>query len=241
MHNVMTIAGRQFRSYFNGPVAYIVLVFVLTALGFLFFFWPPGFFLAGRASAGQMFFWFGILMGLAAPAITMGLIAEERGSGTIEILLTMPVREAEVVVGKYLGAFGLFLVMVALTLPIPLAVSTLGDLDWGPVFSGYVGLVLQGGAMLALGMMVSSWTKDQLVAFFASLFLLVGILWLAPLALGWAAGGDLATILEYLSIQDHLQSMTRGVIDSRDVLYFLSLIVIGLLVAFRALESRRWS
>ena len=240
MHNVWTIALRQFRSYFNGPVAYIVLVLILFALGALFFFWPP-FFLVGRASVSQMFFWFGVLMGFAAPAITMGLVAEERGSGTIELLLTMPVREAEVILGKYLGAVMLFVVLVALTLPIPLMVSTLGDLDWGPVTSGYVGLLLQGAAMLALGLMVSAWTKDQLIAFFISLFLLVGVLWLGPMALGWASGGAMATLMEYVSIQDRLESMSRGVIDSRDVIYFLSLTVVGLMVAFRALESRRWS
>ncbi|HJL17631.1 MAG TPA: ABC transporter permease [Sandaracinaceae bacterium LLY-WYZ-13_1] len=237
----MTIAARQFRSYFNTPVAYIVMFLVLLVLGFLFFFWPPGFFLADRASVSQMFFFFGILMGLAAPALTMGLIAEERGSGTIELLLTMPVRESEVIIGKYLGALGLFSVMVALTLPIPIGVSTLGDLDWGPVIGGYVGLFLQGAAMLSLGIMVSSWTKDQLVAFFISFFLLVIVLWAAPLALGWAASGSMATFMQSISIQERLASMTRGVIDTRDVIYFLSLTALGLLVAFRALESRRWS
>jgi len=239
MHNVMTIAGRQFRSYWNGPVAYIVSVVVLAFVAFMF--WIQ-FFLAGRATVNEMFFWFGVAMVLAAPAITMGLIAEERKSGTIELLLTMPVKESEVILGKYLGAFGLFLVIVLLTIPTPIAVSTLGEnMDWGPVFTGYLGLVLQGAAMLAVGIMTSAWTKDQLVAFFLSAFLLAQVGWIAPLMLRYMATGAVATFLEFISLQHHLESMSRGVIDTRDVLYFLSLIVAGLLVAFRAIESRRWS
>jgi ABC-2 type transport system permease protein len=239
MHNVMTIAGRQFRSYFNGPVAYIVSVVVLAFVAFMF--WLQ-FFLAGRATVNEMFFWFGVAMVLAAPAMTMGLIAEERGSGTIELLLTMPVKESEVIIGKYLGAFGLFLVMVVLTLPTPIAVSTLGEnMDWGPVFTGYLGLILQGGAMLSVGIMASSWAKDQLVAFFISAFLLAVVGWIAPLMLRYMAAGGFATLLEFISLQKHLESMSRGVIDTRDVVFFLSLIVVGLMVAFRALESRRWS
>lgn len=239
MNNVMSIAGRQFRSYFNGPVAYIVSVVVLAFVAFMF--WLQ-FFLAGRATVNEMFFWFGVAMVLAAPAMTMGLIAEERGSGTIELLLTMPVKESEVIVGKYLGAFGLFLVMVVLTLPTPIAVSTLSEnMDWGPVFTGYLGLVLQGGAMLSIGIMASSWTKDQLVAFFAAAFLLAVVGWIAPLMLRYMAAGGFATFLEFISLQQHLESMSRGVIDTRDVIFFLSLIVAGLMVAFRALESRRWS
>jgi ABC-2 type transport system permease protein len=239
MHNIMTIAGRQFRSYFNGPVAYIVSVVVLAFVAFMF--WLQ-FFLAGRATVNEMFFWFGVAMVLAAPAMTMGLIADERGSGTIELLLTMPVKESEVILGKYLGAFGLFMVMVVLTLPTPIAVSTLGEnMDWGPVFTGYLGLILQGAAMLSIGIMASSWTKDQLVAFFISAFLLAVVGWIAPLMLRYMAAGGFATLLEFISLQNHLESMSRGVIDTRDVIFFLSLIVVGLMVAFRALESRRWS
>src|SRR5690606_28451086 len=122
-------------------------------------FWMQ-FFLAGRATVNELFFWFGIVMVLAAPALTMGLIAEEKRSGTLELLLTMPVRESEVILGKYLGAFGLFFVIVVLTLANPIAVSTLGNLDWGPVWAGYLGLILQGAAMLAIGIMASSFTKD---------------------------------------------------------------------------------
>lgn len=238
MQNVLNIGLRQFRSYFNGPVAYIVAIIVLGVVGFMFW---TFFFLQGRATIQEMFNWMGYVMVIAAPAITMGLIAEEKRSGTIELLLTMPVRESEVIIGKYLGAFGLYLVIVLLTLVNPIAVSVFGDLDWGPVFTGYFGLVLEGAAMLALGLMASSWTDNQLVAFFVSLFVLAIVGWLIPAAARFVATGALATFLESISFSHHLESMARGVIDLRDVFFFLSLTVVGLIVSFQALESRRWS
>lgn len=238
MNNILSIAWRQFVSYFNGPVAYIVSVIVLGFVAFMF--WMQ-FFLAGRATVNEMFFWFGIAMVIAAPALTMGLIAEEKRSGTLEILLTMPVRESEVVLGKFLGAFALLSVIISLTAVNPILVSFLGTLDTGPVAAGYFGLYLQGAAMLAIGMAASAVTKDQLVSFFLTFFVLAVVGWIAPLMLRFMASGGWATFLETVSLQNHLQSMTRGVIDTRDVVFFVSLILMGLLVAFRALESRKWS
>ena len=171
----------------------------------------------------------------------MGLIAEERAAGTIELLLTMPVREAEVIIGKYLGAFGLFLVIVLMTLLTPILVASVGELDLGAVAAGYVGLILQGAAMLAIGMAVSSWASNQLMAFFISLTLLAIFGWIMPIMLSFLTRGGLSSFLEFISLQSHLESMSRGVIDLRDVVFFVSLTVFGLLVAFRALEARRWS
>ncbi len=236
MSNILTIARRQFRSYFNGPVAYIVICLVLLALGF--FFWET-FFLFGRATAREMFRWLGLILVFAVPALTMGLLAEEKRTNTIELLITMPVTEAEIVLGKFLGAFGLYAVLLLLTVPYPVSVATLGNLDWGPVISGYVGLALQGGALMAIGLMASSWTDNQLIALFIALSICV-FLWvldkflpLLPLSA--------ASALEWLSFDSHFQSMSRGVIDVRDVGYFVSVIVFALGLSFRALESRRWS
>jgi ABC-2 type transport system permease protein len=145
MSHILTIGGRQFRSYFNGPVAYIVICIVMLTLGF--FFWNT-FFLYGRASAREMFRWLGLILVFALPALTMGLLAEEKRTGTIELLITMPVTEAQVIVGKFLGVLGLYAVLLVLTLAYPISVSTLGNLDWGPVWSGYLGLFLQGAAVL---------------------------------------------------------------------------------------------
>ncbi len=238
MANTWTIAARQFRSYFNGPIAYIVTIAVLGFVGV--FFWRT-FFLAGRATVSEMFFWFGLAMVVAAPALTMGLIAEERESGTIELLLTMPVREADVIIGKFLGALGLVTVIIVLSIVFPIAVSTLGNLDWGPVLTGYIGLVLQAAAMLAVGIMISSWTSNQLIAFFISLVTLAMFGWLIPLMQRYFVTGAWATFFDMVSLQGHLESMSRGVIDSRDVIFFLTLIVLGLMAAFRGLERRRWS
>jgi len=237
MQNVLNIALRQFRAYFNGPVAYIVAIIMLGVVGFMFWLF---FFVQGVATIHEMINWMGYVMVVAIPALTMGLIAEEKSSGTVEILLTMPVKDHEVILGKYLGALGLFLVIVLLTLVNPIAVSQFGDLDWGPVATGYLGLILEGMAMLALGLMASSWTKNQLVAFFISLFMLAIVGWLIPAAARFMATGWVANTLEVISFSHHLESMARGVIDSRDVLFFLSLTVLGLVVSFQSIESRRW-
>lgn len=236
MKHVLTIGGRQFRSYFNGPVAYIVICIVLITLGF--FFWKT-FFLFGRASAREMFRWLGLILVFALPALTMGLLAEEKRTGTIELLITLPVTEAQVILGKFLGVFGLYAVLLALTIFYPISVSTLGDLDWGPVVGGYVGLLLQGAAILAIGLMASSWTSNQLIALFVALTITV-FFWIVDKFLPLLPS-NMAGVLQWLSFDSHFQSMTRGVIDLRDVLYFLSVTVFALALAFRALESRRWS
>jgi len=236
MNHILTIGGRQFRSYFNGPVAYIVICIVLLTLGF--FFWNT-FFLFGRASAREMFRWLGLILVFALPALTMGLLAEEKRTGTIELLITMPVTEAQVILGKFLGVLGLFAVLLVLTLAYPISVSTLGNLDWGPVWSGYLGLFLQGAAVLAIGLMASSWTDNQLIALFVALTLSV-FFWVLDKFLALLPT-NAASALEWLSFDYHFQSMARGVVDLRDVLFFFSVTAFALALAFRALESRRWS
>ncbi|MFW6067268.1 MAG: ABC transporter permease [Myxococcota bacterium] len=235
MRNTLLIAQRQFRSYFNGPVAYIVLCLMLLALGI--FFWPS-FFLKGRASVRDLFSVLSIILIFGAPAMSMGLLAEEKRTGTIELLITMPVREAEVIIGKYLGVLGLYAVLLVLTLPYPISVSTLGNLDWGPVWSGYLGIFLEGAALLAIGVAASSWTENQLVAFFVAL-VIGGLLWIVDRFVMFAPVG-IASVLEWLSLEFHREPLSRGVIDTRDLLYFITLATFALLLAFRALESRRW-
>jgi len=236
MNHILTIGGRQFRSYFNGPVAYIVICIVMLTLGF--FFWNT-FFLYGRASAREMFRWLGLILVFSLPALTMGLLAEEKRTGTIELLITMPVTEAQVILGKFVGVVGLYAVLLLLTLPYPMSISTLGHLDWGPVWSGYLGLFLQGSAVLAIGLMASSWTDNQLIALFVALTLSV-FFWVLDKFLALLPT-NAASALEWLSFDYHFQSMARGVVDLRDVLFFVSVTVFALALAFRALESRRWS
>lgn len=236
MHNVRTIAGRQFRSYFNGPIAYIVIGVMLVVLGFLF--WET-FFLFGKATMREMFRYASLINYFALPALTMGLLAEEKRTGTIELLITMPVTDAQVIWGKFLGVLGLYGVLLLLTVPYCFSVSSLGNLDWGPVFAGYFGMLLQGAALLAIGLMMSSFTDNQIVAFFGALavsiffFLVDKFLPFAP--------SNLAGFFESLSFDAHFESMRRGVLAFRDVIFFLSVAVITLMIAYRSLESRRWS
>lgn len=236
MSKTLTIAKREFRAYFNSPVAYIVICLFLLLLGL--FFWTP-FFIAGRASVRGMFDMMSLLLLPTAPAITMGLLSEEKRTGTIEILLTMPVRDAEVVVGKFLGALGLLAVLLLLTVPYPMSVSSLGNLDAGPVVSGYLALLLQGSAMLAIGVLTSSWTDNQLVAFFSA-GIICFALWFAARFVFFMPH-QVAAIVEWCSFDFHFQNLVRGVIDTRNVIYFLSVIGFSLALAFRSLESRRWS
>ncbi|MBW2462173.1 MAG: ABC transporter permease subunit [Deltaproteobacteria bacterium] len=237
MKNTLGIARRQFVSYFNGAPAYIVISVVLLITGF--FFWQQ-FFLAKISSVRGMWMWLTWSMVIGAPALTMGLVADDRRTGTIELLLTMPVKDGEVILGKFLGVLGLYAVLLTLTLTYPLSVSTLGPLDFGQVAAGYVGMFLLGAALLAIGLVTSSMTSNQMVAFFSSFiicFIFVILDKVLPLI---GSEGIWPSIIEWLSFDYHRQSMARGVIDLRDVTFFLAATGIPLLIAFRALESRRW-
>ncbi|NLE47230.1 MAG: ABC transporter permease subunit [Sandaracinaceae bacterium] len=233
---VVTIASRQFRSFFNGPTAYIVLALVLFSLGFLF--WET-FFLYDRASLREMFNLLRAILVVATPALTMGLIAEEKRTGTIELLLTMPVTDRQVLLGKYLGVLAFFMVLIALTFPYAITVATLGPLDWGPVFSGYLGLFLQGAAMLAIGLMASTISDNQIVAFFVGLMLIAAFAMIGMLLPLLPV--PIASIAEYVSFTYHFDGLSRGVIDLRAILYYLSIALIAGLIALRSLESRSWS
>jgi len=236
MHRTLTIAKREFFNYFNGPAAYIVVCLFLVLLGI--FFWNP-FFLINRATVRGMFDMMSVLLLPTAPAMTMALLAEEKRTGTIEVLLTMPLKDSEVILGKFLAAFGLLATLLLLTIPYPISVATLGQLDWGPVLAGYLAVLLQGAAMLAIGVLASSWTENQLIAFFSSAMICFA-LWVVSRFLPFVPQ-SIASTLEWISFDYHYESMLRGVVDSRDVIYFLSVIGFSLAFAFRSLESRRWS
>lgn len=235
MQRIWVIFKRELSSYFNSPIAYIVIGLFLIIVSFLFF---STFFLVNKLSLRDFFGLVPVTYLFFAPAITMKLLAEEKRSGTIELLVTMPVRDSEVIVGKYFAALALLAITLVITVPYALTVSVFGDIDMGPVWGGYLGLFLLGGAYLAIGFMASSFTEHQIIAFFIAgfisfmLFLLNRILVILP--------DSVASILEYLSFDYHFSGIARGVIDSRNVIYFLSVITISLLIAYRTLESRRW-
>ncbi|MCU0663355.1 MAG: ABC transporter permease subunit [Myxococcota bacterium] len=235
MNNTLAIARREFRAYFNSPVAYFVITVFLVMVGILFF---VPFFAQDRASMRDFFALVPFLLIFFGPAITMRLIAEERRSGTLEMLLTMPVRDTDVIVGKFIAALGLFLVALLLTLPYAFTVSTFGELDWGPVMGGYLGLLLLGAATLAIGLFASSQTENQIVAFVVALIITMFFTMVDRFAAFMPAVA--VPFVEFLSISTHFENAARGVVDSRDVLYFLSLTALALFLSFRALEARRW-
>lgn len=234
MSNIFCIFRREFRSYFDSPVAYIVLMFFLLIAGYFFM---SNLFLINQANLRTLFGIVPLLFVFFIPAISMRLLAEEKKSGTIELLFTYPIRDCEIVVGKYLAALGLISTLLLFTLIYAIAVSTLGDLDAGQAFSGYVGLFLLGAAYLAIGVLASSITENQIVAFIVALaisfffFILDKILFFVPAAL--------ANILEYMAIEYHFQNIARGVIDTRNLIYYGSMIFVGLLLASHALSRRK--
>lgn len=245
--NVMTIATRELRSYFDSLVAYVVLGGTMLGLGLYFFHdlpLTPSFWKVDRASMNHMFEFFPLWLSIIViPLVTMRAIAEEKRSGTLELLITMPVRDSEVILGKYLGALAMMLILFVATLLYPIAMFKwpwdLGPLDWGPVTAGYLGLVLFSMAGLAVGLLFSSITESQIISFFLTAFtlaVLCGIGYLAEGTRGWL--GDAIT---FVSFQSRYQGFERGLIDTKAVIYFVSIATICLLFAFRSLESRKWS
>jgi ABC-2 type transport system permease protein len=165
------------------------------------------------------------------PLLTMRLFAEEKRSGTIELLLTYPLRDGEVLMGKYLAALAVFAIMLAL-------VAWTARLEWGPLLTGYLGLLLQGAVFIGIGILISSLTENQIVAGVATFGVLL-FLWV----IAWAAesaGGTLRVVLQHVSVTEHFESFAKGVIDTKDVIYYLNLIILSLFLTLRSLESKRW-
>jgi ABC-2 type transport system permease protein len=235
MSTATTVARREIRAYFNSPVAYIVVTVFMLIAGYLFF---SQLFLEKQAELRGYFNLAPLIFTFIMPAITMRLIAEEKGSGTLEMLITMPVRDWEVVLGKFLAGMAMLAAIVGMTLFYALTLSLVGPVDRGPVITGYLGLLLMGGAYVGIGVMASSLTRNQIVAFilaFAISFALFIFGQVTQLAPEW-----LAPILAYLSMGNHFEALSRGVIDSRDVVFYLSVMVISLVIATVSLESRKW-
>ncbi len=244
MSPMMTIAKREFRSYFDSPLAYVVMCLTFLLLGLAFFLYGGGFWQIDRASLQLLFEYAPVgLSVLVIPVVTMRLIAEERKSGTLEMLITLPVTDSDVILGKYLGALGLVTTLILATAIYPLAMFgwpwRLGALDSGPIWAGYLGLVLFSAAAVAVGLLVSAVTESQAVAFFVTFFVLL-LFWFAEAAAA-RLSGTLANVLHNVCFQSRLEGFTRGLVDTRDVVFFLSVTVVALVVAFRALERRRWS
>ncbi len=245
MGTTFIIAKREFRSNFDSPLAYVVICIALIFLGAMFFGWGGGFFQEDQASLARLFRFlpWGLSL-LIVPVVTMRLLAEERRSGTLEMLITLPVRDHEVILGKFLGAWGLVLVLILSTSLYPILMFKwpfhLGSPDMGPITSGYLALVLYSAAAVSIGLLISSLTESQPIAWLVTAALLFGLHIVGALSEGVPWPWLRATIA-FISFDTRIEPFTKGLINTRDIVYFLSITVGCLMAAFRALERRKWA
>jgi len=237
MPNVMSIFRKEFKSYFVSPIAYVFIIVYLVVTNFLFF---QGFFLINQA---DMRGYFGLLPWVFLffiPAVTMRSWAEEKKVKTLEILLTWPIRDMELVVGKFLAAFAVLALAVLLSITIPVTIAVLGNPDMGAIICSYVGALLMGAAYLAIGLWVSSLTENQIVAFIGGVVVTFALFIIGTPFFTMAVPPALVSICTYIGLGTHFDSISRGVIDSRDIIYYLSVIGFFLFLNVRSLESRKW-
>ena len=233
----MIVFRREFQNYFNTAIGYVSLFIFSLVLNFLFFnirrFWD-----AGQASTDGLFIMMRITFIFFIPAITMRLWAEEKKSGTVELLFTLPLKDNEIIAGKFLSAVSFLLVGLSTTLFFPLTLGILAEPDWAVVIGGYLGALLLGSAYIALGLYISWLTQDQIVAFLATLtacfmFFIMGYQPFLELL------GPFSPIFAFLSASWHFDALSRGLFDTRDILYFLMFIFLFLYLNKRSIESKR--
>jgi ABC-2 type transport system permease protein len=232
MKQLYQIFKKELYAYFLSPIAYIVIAIFLIVTGWFFF---STFFLFNQASLRNFFALMPIMFSFVVPAVTMRLFAEELNIGSHELLLTMPVSIRQVVLGKYLAGTFFMVITLLPTLSYPLTISFLGQLDWGPVIGGYIGTFLLAGAFSAIGLFASSLTKNQIIAFIIAmaicfcLTMLDKMLFFIPSAL--------LGFLGYLGADSHFANFTKGIIDTRDILYFASVAFVGLYATHMSIED----
>jgi len=231
---IVGLAKKELYSYFYSPIAYVVMVIYLVFAGWFFF---SRFFLFGQIELRMYFGTAPLLLMFLAPAITMRLLSEEINTGSYEMLMTLPLTVPQMLLGKFLAAFTFLAITIAVTLSYPLTIASLGPLDWGPVLGGYLGLLILGAAYLSIGLFTSALTRNQIVAFILGfaicflLFLVDKILMLIP--------GFLVGLFQYLGVEYHTQNFSRGVIDTKDLVYFASIIIIAFMGTRLILERRK--
>lgn len=233
MRQATIICRKEFKSYFVSPIAYIVISIFLLVTGWFFF---SVFFLYDQASLRNFFQLLPIIFSFVVPAITMRLFSEELNVGSYEILLTLPVTFWDVVLGKFLAGVGFLVCLLIPTISYPITVSFLGQLDWGPVLGGYMGAILLGGAFTAIGLFASSLTRNQITSFiigvaicFALTVIDRTLFFLPRSALGF---------ISYLGTNFHFQNISKGIVDSRDILYFLSISFVALYGARLVMQEK---
>jgi ABC-2 type transport system permease protein len=252
MRNIAAIAQREVNSYFSSPIAYVLIGFFALLFGW-FFYVPLAFFEQqsmqmgmnptqalniNQMLVGPTLMNTTVIMLFLFPLITMRTYSEEKRSGTIELLLTSPITDVEIILGKFIGAMLLYAAMLGVTAIHMAILFIYGDPEWKPIVTGYVGLLMMGGCFLSLGLFISSLTKNQIVAAMAT-FAVFLMLWVINW-IGSFVGPTAQAVLSHLSITDHFDDFARGVIDTKHLVYYLSFIAFGLFLTAKAVDSERW-
>jgi ABC-2 type transport system permease protein len=233
MRQVAHIFRKEFSAYFVSPIAYIVISIFLLVTGWLFF---STFFLFNQANLRTFYTLLPVVFAFVIPAITMRLISEELNVGSDEILLTMPVTYGDVILGKFFASVALIIAMLIPTLAYPLTVSFMGQLDWGPVVGGYLGAVFLGAAFSGIGLFASALTRNQIIAFIIGLAICFTLTLIDKML--FFLPQSLLGVFSYLGADFHFQNIAKGIIDSRDILYFASVCFVGLFGAHLTLHQR---
>ena len=240
MSNVVRIARKELAAFFSSPAAFIFIGAFLAALLFIFF-WVDRFFARNIADVRPLFEWMPVLLIFLISAITMRMWSEERRAGTLEFLMTAPVKPLHLVLGKFLACLALVGIVLALTLPLPITVSVLGPLDWGPVLGGYLATLALASAYIAIGLFVSSRTDNQIVSLIVTALICGSFYVLGSDALTSLFGNDGGEVLRLIGSGSRFNSIARGVVDFRDIYYYLSIFGVFLALNLYSLESLRWS
>ena len=253
MSNVLAIAQKELKAYFASPIAYVIIGLFALVFGFFFYIGVAFFVQQSMQMMGMqggptqnvneavirgLFLNASVILLFVLPMITMRTYSEEKRSGTIELLLTSPLTDWQIILGKFLGAMGLYATMLAVTFIHMGVLFALGNPEWKPVATSYLGLLLMGGTFIAIGLLISSLTKNQIIAVMGT-FAVVLLGWIV----NWAstlAGPTGREVLDYLGITNHLEDFTRGIIDTKHVVYYVSLITFSLFLTARSVDSERW-
>jgi ABC-2 type transport system permease protein len=251
VRNIAAIAQKELRSYFASPMAYIVIGFFLLPFGVFFYLYLQSFVrqglqmaqFGGAMNINQSVIRYvlqnaSVIILFIMPMITMRTYSEEKRSGTIELLLTSPVSDVEIILGKFFGALGLYVAMLAVTLLYMAVLFVYGNPEWRPLVAGYLGLLLMGASFVSIGLLISSTTNNQIVAGVIT-FVVFLMLWI----IGWfadSAGPTIGPLTSYLSITEHFDDFSKGIIDSKHVVYYLSLITFGLFLTSKSVDTERW-
>ena len=252
MRNVIAIAQRELNAYFGSPIAYVLIGFFALLFGW-FFYVPLAYFEQQSMQMGmnpmqtmninQMLIGptlmnTTVIMLFLFPLITMRTYAEEKRSGTIELLLTSPVTDVQIILGKFLGAMALYACMLALSMIHIAILFIYGNPEWKPIVTGYLGLLMMGGCFLSLGLFISSLTKNQIVAAMAT-FAVFLMLWVINW-IGTFVGPTTQAVLAHLSLTEHFDDFARGIIDTKHIIYYLSFMAFGLFLTAKSVDSERW-